>query len=252
MKQFSRALAIVAVAAFTATGASANQSISLMLNWVPGADHAPIFYALDAGHYSKAGITLNVQNGKGSAMAAQVVGVGSSQMGISEVGTAFLANGKGADLVAVMAIYANSPFVLYWKKSSGISGPKDFVGRTLGNPPGDAARAMWPAFAAAASLPPDAVKFVNVSPQAKVPTLAAGRVDMISDFYNGHDLKIREFGDDLGYIPWRRTATRWRSSLRSPSGLMPTASATPIRASAPCCAMQAAWRSARCAINGTG
>ena len=31
----------------------------------------------------------------------------------------------------------------------------------------------------------------------------SGQVDIISDFYNGHDLKIRELGDDFGYVGWR-------------------------------------------------
>lgn len=182
--------------------ALAREKVNLVLNWVPGADHAPIFYALEQGRYEKAGIDLSVESGKGSAMSAQAVGAGASPIGISEMGTAFVANSKGADLVAVMAIYANSPFVLYWKKSSGIAGPKDFAGRTLGNPPADAARVMWPAFAKAASLADGAVSFVNLAPQAKMPTLMAGRVDIISDFYNGHDVKVRELGNDLGFIRW--------------------------------------------------
>jgi NitT/TauT family transport system substrate-binding protein len=182
--------------------AQAQDSVSLILNWTPGADHAPIFYALDQGWYEKAGIDLDVQSGKGSGLAAQNVGVGAVDLGIAELGTAFLAKSKGAELTAVMALYANSPFTFYWKKSTGIEGPEDFTGHTLGNPSGDAARVMWPAFAKAAGIPADGVEFVNISPAAKVPTLAAGRVDIISDFYNGHDLKVKEFGDDLGFLRW--------------------------------------------------
>ena len=113
------------------------------------------------------------------------------------------ARGKGADLTAVMVIYANTPQGFYWLKSSGINGPKDFVGRKIGNPPGDAARLMWPAFAKRAGIEPGSVNFVNLSPQAKVAALKSKSVDIISDFYNEHDLKVREFGPDLGFAPWR-------------------------------------------------
>lgn len=202
MRRFGRCMLAVGVAVALSAPALAREKVNLMLNWVPGADHAPIFYALEQGRYEKAGIDLTVESGKGSAMSAQAVGAGASPIGISEMGTAFVANSKGADLVAVMTIYANSPFVLYWKKSSGIAGPKDFAGRTLGNPPADAARVMWPAFAKAAGLADGAVSFVNLAPQAKMPTLMAGRVDIISDFYNGHDVKLRELGSDLGFIRW--------------------------------------------------
>lgn len=202
MRSLGRSLLAAGMAMILASPALASEKVNLVLNWTPGADHAPIFYALEQGRYAKAGIDLSVESGKGSAMSAQAVGAGSSPLGIAEMGTAFVANSKGADLVAVMAIYANSPFVLYWKKSSGINGPKDFAGRTLGNPPADAARVMWPAFAKAVGLADGAVSFVNLAPQAKMPTLVAGRVDIISDFYNGHDVKLREVGSDLGFIRW--------------------------------------------------
>ncbi|UYV36822.1 ABC transporter substrate-binding protein [Rhodobacteraceae bacterium D3-12] len=202
MTILSRSAAIAAFFALAPVTAQAEESVSLILNWTPGADHAPLFYAKDQGWYKDAGIDLDIQSGKGSGLAAQNVGVGAVEMGIAELGTAFLAKSKGAELTAVMALYANSPFTLYWKKSSGISSPADFAGRTLGNPSGDAARVMWPAFAKAANIPADSVKFVNLAPAAKMPTLAAGRVDIISDFYNGHDQKVKDFGDDLGHLRW--------------------------------------------------
>lgn len=194
--------AAAAVLALSTTAVAANEPVSVMLNWTPGADHAPLYYALSEGWFSDAGIDLSIETGRGSAMSAQSVGVGASPIGIAELGTAFVARSQGANLVAVMSLYANAPFVFYWTKSGGIEDVSDFEGRTIGNPPADAARIMWPAFAQAVGLDVDAVEFVNVSPQAKVPTMAAGQVDIISDFYNGHDLKLETFGDDLGYVRW--------------------------------------------------
>lgn len=189
-------------AAFTTLSASA-ADLSLMLNWTPTADHSPIYFAKAQGWYKKEGIDLNIETGKGSAATAQRVGAGGSPLGIVDLPTAMQARGKGADLTALMVIYANSPQGFYWLKSSGITGPKDFGGRKIGNPPGDAARLMWPAFAKKAGLEPTAVQFVNLSPQAKVAALKAKSVDIISDFYNEHDLKVKEFGNDLGFAPWR-------------------------------------------------
>lgn len=202
MKLVAKSAIAAAVLAGLPAAGLAEESVSLILNWTAGADHAPLYYALDQGWYAEAGIALDIQPGKGSGLAAQNVGVGATDIGIAEVGTALLAKSKGAELTAVMALYANSPFTLYWKKSSGIETVKDFPGKTVGNPAGDAARVMWPAFAKAAGLPEDAVSFVNVAPPAKLPTLVSGRVDIISDFYNGHDQKIKELGDDLGFIRW--------------------------------------------------
>ncbi|MEP9398588.1 ABC transporter substrate-binding protein [Mesorhizobium sp. KR2-14] len=202
MNKTGAIFAAAAMLASSSASAVAEEPLSIVLNWTPTADHSPLYYALEQGWYKDAGIALTIETGKGSSMSAQSVGVGTNNIGIAELGTAFVARSKGADLVAVMSLYANAPFVFYWKKSSGIDTVADFKGRTIGNPPADAARIMWPAFARAAGLEEDAVSFVNVAPQAKIPTMAADQVDIISDFYNGHDLKIETFGDDLGYVRW--------------------------------------------------
>ncbi len=183
--------------------AVAADAMSLMLNWTPTADHSPIYYAKSKGWYQEAGIDLSIESGKGSGASALRVGSGGSDVGISDLPTAMQAKGKGADLKAVMVIYANSPQGFYWLKSSGITGPKDFAGHKIGNPPGDAARLMWPAFAKKVGIEPNGVTFVNLSPPAKVAALKSKSVDIISDFYNEHDLKVREFGADLGFVAWR-------------------------------------------------
>ncbi len=194
---------LAALALLAPVPAMAKEKVTLALNWVPTADHAPYFYAKRQGWYDQAGIELTIENGSGSAVSAQRVGAGQSDFGIADMATALLARGKGANLVAIMTVYANSPQGLYWLKSSGIAGPKDFAGKKLGNPAGDASRVMWPAFAKQVGIDPGAVTFVNVSPQAKVASLKSHAIDITSDFYNDHDLKLREFGADLGFLAWR-------------------------------------------------
>ena len=183
--------------------AHAGQSVSLILNWTPAADHSPFYYAKAQGWYEKAGIDLSIEVGKGSGVSSLKVGSGGAPFGIADLATMLVARGKGADAVALMSIYANTGQTFYWLKSYGVNGPKDFAGRKIGNPPGDASRVMWPAFAKAAGLAPDAVTFVNVGPTAKSAALKSRTVDIISDFYNSHDLKLKEFGSDLGSLNWK-------------------------------------------------
>lgn len=201
MKHLLSALAAAAMLAAAPAGAA--ESVNLMLNWTPTADHSPIYFAKAKGWYSQAGLDVTIEAGKGSAVSAQRVGSGGADLGISDLATSMQARGKGANITAVMVIYANSPQGFYWLKSSGIKGPKDFPGKKVGNPPGDAARIMWPAFAKKVGIDPASVNFVNISPPAKVAALKSKSVDIISDFYNEHDLKAREFGADLGFQPWR-------------------------------------------------
>jgi NitT/TauT family transport system substrate-binding protein len=189
--------------ALTTGTVQAGQSVSLILNWTPAADHSPIYYAKSQGWYEKAGIDLSIEVGKGSAVSALKVGSGAAPFGISDLATMLVARSKGADDVALMSIYANTGQTFYWLKSSGVSGPKDFAGRKIGNPPGDASRVMWPAFAKATGLAPDSVSFVNIGPTAKSAALKSHAVDIISDFYNSHDIKLREFGSELGSLNWK-------------------------------------------------
>ena len=58
----------------------------------------------------------------------------------------------------------------------------------------------------AVGLPADAVEFVNISPQAKAPSLLAGQIDITTNFYNGHDTMKRLLGDDMGFLAWSEAA----------------------------------------------
>src|ERR1700745_1483060 len=193
----------LALAVATAVPARAGQSVNLVLNSTPAGDHSAFYYAKAQGWYEKAGIDLTIEVGKGSGVSSLKVGSGGSPFGIADLATALVARGKGADVVALMSIYANTGQTFYWLKSYGVNGPKDFPNHKIGNPPGDASRVMWPGFAKAAGLAPDSVNFVNVGPTAKIAALKSHTVDIISDFYNEHDLKAIEFGADLGSVNWK-------------------------------------------------
>jgi len=202
MKRLIAAMTLALVV--PAFACDAAESVNLILNWTPTADHSPFYYAKAQGWYEKAGIDLTIESGKGSGVSSLKVGSGGSPFGIADLATMLVARSKGADVVAVMSIYANTGQTFYWLKSYGINGPKDFPGHKIGNPPGDASRVMWPAFAKAVGVAPDAVNFVNVGPTAKIPSLKSHAVDIISDFYNEQDQKEIVFGSDLGSLNWKQ------------------------------------------------
>ncbi|WP_022724008.1 ABC transporter substrate-binding protein [Rhodopseudomonas sp. B29] len=204
MKSIRLAAAALALAvSIPALPAHAGEAVNLILNWTPTADHSPFYYAKAQGWYEKAGIDLTIESGKGSGVSSLKVGSGGSAFGIADLATMLVSKSKGADVMALMSIYANTGQTFYWLKSYGVNGPKDFPGHKIGNPPGDASRVMWPAFAKAAGIAADSVTFVNVGPTAKIAALKGHSVDIISDFYNEHDRKVIEFGNDLGFVNWK-------------------------------------------------
>jgi NitT/TauT family transport system substrate-binding protein len=202
-RSLTRFAAAAGAALALAAGPAAAQKITFTLNWVAGGDHAPYFYAQKMGWYKQAGLDVEFETGRGSAVSAQKVGAGATQMGLSDMAVVLNAIGKGADLVAIMNVYANSPQGLYWLKSSGIKGIKDFVGKKIGNPPGDAARTMWPAIARANGIDPKSVTWVNIDANSKLSALKAKSIDVTTSFYNIHHIFARELKDDMGFIAWR-------------------------------------------------
>ena len=198
-----RRMFIAALLAAVAAPAAAQQKLDFFLNWVPGGDHAPYYYAKKLGWYAKEGIDLNLEPGKGSALAVQKVGAGANPIGLADMGNVLLGKGKGADTVGVFNVYANSPQGLYWLKSSGIKGIKDFPGKKIGNPAADGARPMWPALAKANGVDPKSVTWVNIDANAKLSALKSKAIDITTSFYNIHHIFQKELGDDMGFVAWR-------------------------------------------------
>jgi NitT/TauT family transport system substrate-binding protein len=200
---FGAAMAVAALAIGATPAAAQTQKLDFVLNWVPGGDHAPYYYAKQQGWYEKEGIDLNLEPGKGSAIATQKVGAGANPIGLADMAGVLVARSKGADTVAVYNVYANSPQGMYWLKSSGITGVKDFPGRKIGNPAADGARVMWPALAKANGVDPKSVTWVNIDANGKLAALKARSVDVTTSFYNLHHVFQRELGDDMGFLAWR-------------------------------------------------
>ncbi|MEP7138511.1 MAG: ABC transporter substrate-binding protein [Caldimonas sp.] len=201
-----RRLALIAVAAASAAAAApafAQQKLDFILNWVPGGDHAPYFYAKKMGWYKDAGLDVNLEPGKGSAVAVQKVAAGVNPIGLADMPNALTLRGKGADTVGVFNVYANSPQGLYWLKSSGIKTVKDLAGKKIGNPAGDGARTIWPALAKANGMDANSVTWVNIDANSKLAALKAHSIDATTSFYNIHHIFKRELGDDMGFVAWK-------------------------------------------------
>jgi NitT/TauT family transport system substrate-binding protein len=203
-----RQAAIVALAvmasALAVPAARAAEKLEVALNWVAGGDHAPLYYAKKMGWYDKAGIDLDLQAGKGSVGSVQRVSVGNAQLGLADMAVVLSGVGKGANVTAIFDIYANTALGMYWLRSSGIGGLKDFAGKRIGVPAGDAQRALWPALAKINGIDPGTVTWVNIDPNGKLAGLKSRAIDVTTNFYNLHKIMSRELGADMGYLSWKK------------------------------------------------
>jgi NitT/TauT family transport system substrate-binding protein len=109
----------------TSTSASASTSasltkVSIQLQWVPQAQFAGYFAALDLGYYKAAGLDVKLLNGGPQIVPGQVVAGGRAQFGVNWLTALLAARDKGADLVDIAQIFSRSGMTELTWKSSGI------------------------------------------------------------------------------------------------------------------------------------
>ena len=188
--------AIAAVTVLLASSVNANTKLSFALDWKFEGPSAPYFQAIDAGHFAKAGLDVEISAGKGSLDAIPKVATGAFPLGFADINSLikFLDQNAGAPVTAVMMIYDKPPFAVIGRKSLGVEKPADLQGRVLGAPPPDGAWAQFPIFAAANNLNMNEIRVEPVGFPTREPMLAEGNVAAITGFSFSSYLNLVRLG----------------------------------------------------------
>jgi NitT/TauT family transport system substrate-binding protein len=195
--------AIAAAVLALPAAVSAQDKVTLQLNWFHLADHSPIYIALKKGYYKEEGIDLNVLRGAGSADSAKKLELKQADIGISDAPTVITAITKGANLRMVAVVFDKAGNNVFFKKSANIAAPKDLIGKKIAVPPADSHRVLWPAFASINKLDGNAVTLVNVKPEGKQAIVAAGEVDASFDLYTSYAIWEKVLGKgNVGHLLW--------------------------------------------------
>jgi NitT/TauT family transport system substrate-binding protein len=177
------ALALVlGVAIASAPASAAEVKVRFTLDWVAQAPHGLFFISLYEGYYKAEGIDVTFDPGKGSADAVRRIVSGAYDMGFPDINSLIQYNSKNPDkmIQEVMMGYEQPPFSIVTMKKSNITHPKQLVGKSLGAPVFDASYKLFPAFAKAIGIDPNAVIKKNMDPRLREPMLIRGEVDSIS------------------------------------------------------------------------
>lgn len=83
--------------------------LTLQLNWVPEPEFGGYYAAILAGLFQKEGLTLDVRPGGPGTPALQLVAAGQAEFGITSQDALLIARSRGADLVALFALYQDFP-----------------------------------------------------------------------------------------------------------------------------------------------
>jgi NitT/TauT family transport system substrate-binding protein len=179
LKQATRIAVVSAILISGAGIASAAdlQKVSVRMDWVAGAYHAPFYAGVENGFFKEQGLEVTVEPGNGSANVAQAIGHGNGEFAAVDGGTMMQLVAKGLPVKAVMGWFQRNPNGVIYSERSGIKKPKDIEGKTLALTNGDAPSALLPAFAKATGLDLSKVNIVNTSAAAKNAAVISGNVD---------------------------------------------------------------------------
>ena len=151
--------------------------------------HAYFYVAREKGYYKAEGFDVNFLRGQGSADAIKKVAAGIATFGFADAGSLVLARGNdGVPVKLVAIVYAKPPQAIFAIKGSSIASPKDLEGKTVADTASSSVRLLFPAFAKAAGIDADKVKWVVAEGSALPSLLANGRADAICQFSVGEPL----------------------------------------------------------------
>src|SRR5579864_8922354 len=125
--------ACVAAVAGTASAAPKLTKVTLQLKWVPQAQFAGYYAALDLGYYKAAGLDVTLKNGGPNIIPEQVVASGQAQIGVDWLPSLLAARDKGTQLVNIAQVFARSGMTQLTWKSSGITTIAGMKGKKVAN-----------------------------------------------------------------------------------------------------------------------
>jgi NitT/TauT family transport system substrate-binding protein len=179
-------LLIASTILFRVSPCAALDTVSLITDFGYNGRHAYFFYALDQGYYRDAGLDVKILRGQGSVDAIRQVGAGNAMFGFADAGSLVLARANDQIPVKLAAIvYGKPPQAIFCREDAGLKEPKDLEGIAIANPAGGSIPDLFPAFAKAAGIDRQKVRWVVASSESLPGLLAANRVPCVGQFTVG-------------------------------------------------------------------
>ncbi len=183
--------------------ALASEPLALVLNWVPGADHAPFVFALRQGWYAQAGIALTVDSVAGSPEAIKRATRDPGTLAVADFISCLRARSGPTAVTAVMALQPVSPYAVYFSAASGIERVQDLADKRIAAQPQDPMRRLWQPLAQRNGVAAGSVSWVDRSNAAKPDALAAGEADAaFNPFLHNHLNYVAVLGANLRVLWW--------------------------------------------------
>jgi putative hydroxymethylpyrimidine transport system substrate-binding protein len=198
----SRAVALLAIALVLAGMAGcggsdaepgAPKGATLVLDFVPNAAHSGIYAADSQGFYSDEGVDLKIQPPGESTDAPKLLGAGKVEFAILDIHDLGIARERGIELVGVAPIVQRPLASILARGDGPVHRPSDLQARSVGVTGLPSDEAIVDSEVEADGGDPAQVKRVTIGFTA-VPSLAAGKVDAATGFWNAEGVALRRQG----------------------------------------------------------
>lgn len=171
----------------------APRGATVVLDFTPNAVHSGIYAAQANGIYRGAGIDLEVRQPGESTDAPKLLAAGRTEFAILDIHDLGIARERGLDLVGVMPIVQRPLAAVLARGDGPVRRPRDLAGHSVGVTGLPSDEAVVASEVSADGGDPAAVDEVTIGFNA-VASLAAGKVDAATGFWNAEGVALRRQG----------------------------------------------------------
>lgn len=169
---------IFAVALLAAPAASAQDRMTLLLDWFVNPNHGPIIVAQELGYFEEAGLEVEIVAPADPSAPPKLVAAGQADLAISYQPQQHLQVAEGMPLVRVGTLMPMPTNCILVREDSGIGGIADLKGKTVGFSVAGVEEALLEKVLGSAGLTLDDITMVNVN-FSLAPAVMAGQVDAV-------------------------------------------------------------------------
>jgi putative hydroxymethylpyrimidine transport system substrate-binding protein len=189
------ALLVAGAAGCGGSGAEpgAPEGATLVLDFTPNAVHSGIYAAKHEGYYRDAGIDLRIRQPGESTDAPKLLAAGRTDFAILDIHDLGIARERGLDLVGLMPLVQRPLAAVIARAGTGVESPRELRGHTVGVTGLPSDEAVVDSEVSADGGDPTKVKRITIGFDA-VSSLAAGKVDAATGFWNAEGVALRRQG----------------------------------------------------------
>jgi putative hydroxymethylpyrimidine transport system substrate-binding protein len=175
----------------TTTSSAAPQPVTLMLDYLPNADHSGIYAAQADGLFDKAKLDMKIQTPSDPAAPLKLLAAGKVDLAISYEPELLLARDQGLKLVSIAAIVQRPLTSVISIKGSGVQTIRDLRNKKVGTAGIPYQSAFLKTMLGQANVDPAGVKEINVGFNL-VPSMLSGKVDAtLGAYWNYEGIQLQ-------------------------------------------------------------